>query len=564
MTTPHTYITTTIPYVNARPHLGFALELVQADVLARHRRARGDRVRLQAGTDDNSLKNVLAARAAGVGVQEFVDANADAFVALAGPLSLSVDDVIRTSRDPRHRPGVERLWQACAAAGDLYRRHYEGLYCVGCEQFYTADELPGGRCPEHGTEPQPVSEENWFFRLSRYAGQLHDLIAGGALRIEPAERRNEVLALIAGGLADFSVSRSTERAHGWGIPVPGDPSQVIYVWWDALGNYLTALHYGSGGPDLQRWWTGAARRIHLAGKGVVRFHAVYWPAMLLSAGLPLPTDILVHDYLTADGQKISKSGGVTVDPAALAAQYGTDAVRWWLLREVPRVGDTDFTVARLVSRANDELANGLGNLVSRVTALVRRYRGGQVPAAGAPAAGAPATGAPATGAPATGAIATGAIASGPIASGPIASGAIASGPIASGAPAGAEPLEEAIRLSPGRVDAALAGFDFRAATAAVWSIVDEANRYVSQTQPWVAAKLERGGDPEAGRQLDAILATLVRACRAVAEQLEPFLPDAAARVAQQCAAPDGQLPAAAPVFSRLEVAGPAVPEPAAR
>jgi methionyl-tRNA synthetase len=510
MTTPHTYITTTIPYVNARPHLGFALELVQADVLARHRRARGDSVRLQAGTDDNSLKNVLAARAAGVGVQEFVDANADAFVALAGPLSLSVDDVIRTSRDPRHRPGVERLWQACAAAGDLYRRHYEGLYCVGCEQFYTPEELAGGRCPEHGTVPQPVSEENWFFRLSRYGDTLHDLITSGALRIEPAERRNEVLAQIAAGLPDFSVSRSTERAHGWGIPVPGDPSQVIYVWFDALVNYVSALGYGTGGPDLERWWTGAGRRIHLAGKGVVRFHAVYWPAILLSAGLPLPTDILVHDYLTADGQKISKSGGATVDPAVLAAQYGTDAVRWWLLREVPRVGDTDFTVARLVSRANDELANGLGNLVSRVTALIRRYRHGQVPAAGAPATG-------------------------------------------------AEALEDAIRRAPGRVDAALAGFDFRAATAAVWGIVDEANRYVSQAQPWVAARLERAGDREAGCQLDASLATLIRACRAVAEQLEPFLPDAAARVTQQCAALDGKLPPAAPVFSRLEVAGPAVP-----
>jgi methionyl-tRNA synthetase len=515
MTTPHTYITTTIPYVNARPHLGFALELVQADVLARHRRARGDRVRLQAGTDDNALKNVLAARAAGVGVQEFVDANADAFVALAGPLSLSVDDVIRTSRDPRHRPGVERLWRACADAGDLYRRQYEGLYCVGCEQFYTPAELAGGRCPEHGTEPQPVSEENWFFRLSRYGDTLRDLIASGAVRIEPAERRNEVLAQIAGGLADFSVSRSAERAHGWGIPVPGDPSQVIYVWWDALGNYVTALGYGTGGPDLQRWWTGAGRRIHLAGKGVLRFHAVYWPAILLSAGLPLPTDILVHDYLTAGGQKISKSGGVTVDPAVLADQYGTDAVRWWLLREVPRVGDTDFTAARLVGRANDELANGLGNLVSRVTALARRYRDGEVPEARAPAAG-------------------------------------------------AESLEEAIRRAPGRVDAALAGYDIRAATAAVWAVVDEANRYVSQAEPWAAARLERAGDRAAGRQLDAILAALIRACRAVAGLLEPFVPDAAARVTQQCAAPGGRLPAAAPVFSRLELAGPAVPEPAAR
>ena len=202
---------------------------------------------------------------------------------------------------------------------------------------------------------------------------------------------------------------------------------------------------------------------------MLRFHAVYWPAILLSAGLPLPTHILVHDYLTADGQKISKSGGATVDPAVLAAQYGTDAVRWWLLREVPRVGDTDFTVARLVSRANDELANGLGNLVSRVTALVRRYRDGQVPAAGAPPTGAPAAG-------------------------PVAAGPVANGPVAAGAPAGAEPLEEAIRRAPGRADAAPAAFDFRAATAAVWSIVDEANRYVSQAQPWVAAKLERAGD----------------------------------------------------------------------
>jgi methionyl-tRNA synthetase len=518
MTATHTYITTTIPYVNARPHLGFALELVQADVLARHRRARGDQVRLQAGTDDNSLKNVLAARAAGVGVQEFVDANADAFVALAAPLSLSVDDIIRTSRDPRHRPGVEALWRACADAGDLYRRPYEGLYCVGCEQFYTPGELPGGRCPEHGTEPQRISEENWFFRLSRYAGQLRELITSGTLRIEPAERRHEVLAQIAAGLEDFSVSRSAERAGGWGIPVPGDPSQVIYVWWDALGNYVTALRYGTGGADLQRWWTGAQRRIHLAGKGVVRFHAVYWPAILLSAGLPLPTDILVHDYLTAGGQKISKSGGVTVDPTALTRQYGTDAVRWWLLREVPRLGDTDFTEARLVGRANDELANGLGNLVSRVTAMVRRYRDGQVPAGAAAGILVAAAGA----------------------------AAVASD-------AGAGPLEEAIRRAPGAVDAALADFDFRAATGAVWRVIDEANRYVSQAEPWVAARLERAGDREAGGRLDAILATLIRACRTIAGLLAPFLPDAAARVAQQCATPDGKLPPAVPVFERLAV-----------
>src|SRR5215467_11573298 len=374
-----TYLTTTIPYVNARPHLGHALELVQADVLARYHRHRGDQVRFQTGTDDNSLKNVLAAEAAGLPVQEFVDQNATAFNALGEPLGLSVDDVIHTSRDPRHRPGVERLWQACAEAGDLYRKRYEGLYCVGCEQFYTPAELCDGRCPEHGTVPELVAEENWFFRLSRYAGQLHEVIGSGELRIEPAERRNEVLGFIEGGLEDFSVSRSVGRAHGWGIPVPGDPGQVIYVWWDALGNYITALGYGGDEAGLRQWWTDAGRRLHVLGKGVLRFHAVYWPAILASAGLPLPTDILVHDYLTVEGRKISKSGGSAVDPADIAAAYGTDALRWWLLREVPRVGDVDFTRERLIGRANDELAHGIGNLVNRVVSLVRKNRDGVVP-----------------------------------------------------------------------------------------------------------------------------------------------------------------------------------------
>ena len=268
MTAPHTYITTTIPYVNARPHIGHALELVQADVLARYRRGRGDAVRFQAGTDDNSLKNVLAAQAAGVEVREFVDRNAEAFVALGGTLSLTVDDVIRTSRDPRHRPGVERFWRACSA--DLYRQRYEGLYCTGCEQFYPPAELRDGRCPEHETVPQQVTEENWFFRLSRYAEPLREAITTGRLCIEPAGRRNEVLAFLDGGLEDFSVSRPAERAGGWGIPVPGDPCQVIYVWFDALCNYVTALGYGRGGEAYQQWWAGPGSRVHLLGKGVLR------------------------------------------------------------------------------------------------------------------------------------------------------------------------------------------------------------------------------------------------------------------------------------------------------
>jgi methionyl-tRNA synthetase len=494
-----TYITTTIPYVNARPHLGFALELVQADVLARYRRSAGEQVRLQAGTDDNSLKNVLAAQAAGLRVQDFVDANAAAFTGLARPLNLSVDDLIRTSSDPRHAAGVERFWRKCAANGDLYRRHYEGLYCVGCEQFYPPAELDGGRCPEHGTVPDLVAEENWFFRLSRYAGQLRALIADGTIRIEPAERRNEVLALIDAGLEDFSVSRSTERARGWGIQVPGDPDQVIYVWWDALGNYLTALDYGCDGEQLRRWWTGASRRIHLLGKGVLRFHAVYWPAMLLSAGEAVPTDIVVHGYLTENGRKISKSSGATVDPYDLVARYGTDAVRWWLLREVPKGADADFTVDRLVNRANDELANGLGNLVNRVVSMIHRYCDGNLPET---PPSAPDT----------------------------------------------ESLDAAVRNAPALVAAALEDFDYRRATEAVWQIADQANRYVNHVRPWDLAK---AGDRA---ELAAVLTALLRACQAIGTHLAPFLPDAAARITGQCT-PDecGLLPPPAPLLPRLIV-----------
>jgi methionyl-tRNA synthetase len=441
-------------------------------------------------------------------VRDFVDRNAEAFLELGGALSLTVDDFIRTSRDARHRPGVERFWRACSP--DLYRRRYEGLYCTGCEQFYTEAELRDGRCAEHETAPERVSEENWFFRLSRYGGPLREAIASGRLRIEPAGRRNEVLAFIDGGLADFSVSRPAGRAGGWGIPVPGDPGQVIYVWFDALCNYVTAL---TPREAHQRWWGGDGSRIHLLGKGVLRFHAVYWPAMLLSAGLPLPTGIVVHDYLTTGGRKISKSaagapdlGPSALEPAALAARYGADAVRWWLLREVPRVGDADFTVERLIARADDELANGLGNLVNRVAAMIHRYRRGQRP--GAPGPGS--------------------------------------------RPDGGEGLDAACRQVGDAVGEALENFDFRQATAAVWRIVDEANGFASQARPW---DLARPGEPgEAGdqRRLDAVLGQLLEACSVIGRELTPFLPGLAARVTAQCTpGGDGRLPDPVPVFRRL-------------
>jgi methionyl-tRNA synthetase len=355
-------ITTAIPYVNGPPHLGHALELVQADVLARHHRARGDFVRFATGTDENALKNVDAAAAAGVPVAQLVESNATRFRSLADGLDVSYDDFIRTSVDPRHRPGVERLWQACARRGDLYRRAYEGLYCAGCEAFVD------GQCDEHPGAVEQVAEQNWFFRLSRYRDALLALVESGRLRIEPARRRNEVLALLQGTLDDFSVSRPAERAHGWGIPVPGDPTQVVYVWFDALANYITALGYGTDSDEYRTWWAGADERLHVIGKGILRFHAVYWPAILLSAGEPLPTTLWVHDYVTSAGAKVSKSSGGGDDPLALIARYGVDTVRWTLLRDGPHSRDADIAPATLAGRAN-ELAGRIGNLVSRTLAL---------------------------------------------------------------------------------------------------------------------------------------------------------------------------------------------------
>jgi methionyl-tRNA synthetase len=362
MSSRRIYLTAAIPYVNGAPHLGHALELVQADVLARRLRARGDAVRFLTGTDENAIKNVLAAEAAGVGVADLVERNSRRFEALQAALRISNDDFIRTSADPRHPPGVERLWRACAAAGDLYEREYEGLYCAGCESFV---DRP---CSEHAAPPERVAERNWFFRLSRYRDELLALVERGTLRIEPARRRNEVLALLRAGLEDVSVSRPAARARGWGIPVPGDPSQVVYVWFDALANYVTALGYGTDGELYRTWWSEADERLHVIGKGILRFHAVYWPAFLLSAGEPAPTTVFVHDYVTAGGGKLSKSTGGSVSPLELVDAFGADAVRWWLLRDGPDTRDAELTLDGLGTRAN-ELADRIGNLVARTVAL---------------------------------------------------------------------------------------------------------------------------------------------------------------------------------------------------
>ena len=368
------FISTAIPYVNSKPHIGFALELFLADSVARAARQRREDVFFLSGSDDNSLKNALAAEQAGVPTQAFVDANAERFAQLCDELDISNDDFLRTSTDSRHRPAVEALWQACADNGDIYTAPYEGWYCVGCEQFFDASDAEVPTCPEHKAPLERICEHNYFFRLGRYQTQLRDWLDQGTIRITPTHRHNEVRRFLEEPLKDLSISRSVERARGWGIPVPGDPSQVVYVWFDALANYVSALGYPDNTPALERHWQHASRVQHVIGKGVTRFHAVYWPAILCSAGLRLPTDIFVHGYITLDGEKISKSAGNAVEPCAARDAWGLDALRYYLLRHVGSHHDGDFTWERLWAAYETELANQLGNLLSRVVTLSRRHR----------------------------------------------------------------------------------------------------------------------------------------------------------------------------------------------
>ncbi len=362
------YITTSIPYVNAPPHIGHALEFVQADCLARFYRATGYDVYFSSGADENSLKNVQSAEAEGIPVQELVDKYAKTFSDLRDSLNLTFDVFNRTSAKDHFR-GAQKLWSLCRSE-DIYKKKYRGLYCVGCEQFYSTDELVDGKCPEHLTVPEKVEEENYFFKLSNYQKYLEDLVESDELKIVPPTRRNEVLSFIKSGLSDFSISRSRERARGWGVPVPGNDSQVMYVWFDALTTYLTALGFGSGNEKLfEKYWKDDSNRLHVIGKGIIRFHAVYWIAMLKSAGIDLPTAEFVHGYVTVNGQKISKSLRNIVDPFDLVHDFGVEAVRFYLLREIPAWGDGDFSQTRFKDLYNGELANGLGNLVARVARL---------------------------------------------------------------------------------------------------------------------------------------------------------------------------------------------------
>jgi methionyl-tRNA synthetase len=361
-----TYLTTTIPYVNAKPHVGFALELAQADAIARYRRLLGEEVQFQTGTDDNAFSNVLSARAAGVPVEEFVAGNSRHFSELCADLSISADRFVRTA-EPSHHKAVQ-VFLSHLDPADLYRATYRGFYCPRCEDFYLERELDGLLCPEHQKEVDEVEESNFFFRLSRYEEEIHDIIASRRLRILPETREAEVLNFIERGLRDFSVSRDAARSGGWGVPFPGDADQVVYVWIDALINYISGLGYPSS--DLTSGtWNPDVEKIHVIGKNVWKFHAVYWPALLLSAGLDLPDAVLVHGFLTNDGKKISKSDGTAINPSEYIRRFGAEAVRFYLLRYVRPFEDTDFSASHLKRVYLADLANNLGNLLTRLTAL---------------------------------------------------------------------------------------------------------------------------------------------------------------------------------------------------
>lgn len=467
------FISTAIPFVNAEPHLGFAYELVLADILARHRRRRGRDVRFQTGTDDNSIKNVIAAGRAGAPVRTFVDDNSAAFRALAPLLDVAPDDFLSTSRDPRHRPAVERLWRACAARGDLYRQAYRGRYCAGCEAFVEDDVAI---CAEHDAAPEIVEETNWFFRLSKYREQVRALISDGRVRILSDAACAETLAFLDGEVRDISVSRDATRASGWGIPVPDDPAQVIYVWFDALANYISALGFGDGRALYERYWCGDGERVHVIGKGITRFHAVYWLAFLLSAELPLPTHIAVHGYLTVDGAKISKSRNPAPVPHVVK-RWGADALRWYFARRCRTRADSDVPTDTLGEAYDRDLADRLGNLVQRTATLAAKLSGSEHACVPAPRIT----------------------------------------PEVSELRAVAEELA-------GRVDAALDAFLPDDAAAAIVEFLNAGNRYLEVVAPWRLARTDR----------DTALASLyapLEVARFAAGELEPFVPGVAQIIA---------------------------------
>ncbi len=468
------YLTTAIDYVNNRPHLGTAYEKIAADVIARYHRLVGDEVRFVMGNDEHSQNVFKRAKEQGLDPLAYCDRMEQEFREVWGRLDVSFDDFIRTT-EPRHKTAVQTMVQRSLDAGDIYEGVYEGWYCVSCEEFKPEKGLIDGQCPVHRSTPDWIKEKNYFFKLSKYRDALLAHYAAHPDFVAPESRKNEMLRLLEGGLDDISVSRA---GQAWGIPLPNDPGSVVYVWYDALINYAAAVGFGTDDAMFDRWWTqtGESDRtvLHLVGKDITRFHCVVWPAMLLSAGLPLPTQIFGHGWVLFKGEKMSKSLGTVIDPLAAVEKFGPDPLRLYLTKEIVFGNDGDFSWDRFEEKYNADLANNLGNLVSRLTSMVARYRNGRVTATAAEPA-----------------------------------------------------LVEAVAVVETTWRDAHSRLALDEACAAVFRWIDRLNEYIATSAPWHLAK---AGDQAA---LDAVLWNATEGLRLAAVMLSPVMPTSSAEILQR-------------------------------
>lgn len=473
------YITTPIYYVNDVPHIGHAYTTIAADVLARHNRMIGRDTFFLTGTDEHGQKIQQAASAKGLTAQQLADQTVENFKRLWKVLNITNDDFIRTTEE-RHERVVQHIFSKLLEKGDIYLGSYEGWYCVPCETYVPEAQMgEGNTCPDCKRPLQKMTEESYFFRMSKYQDRLLEYYESHPEAILPKSRYNEIVSFIKGGLKDQSISRTTLT---WGVPVPGDSRHVVYVWFDALINYLSALGYPDEGGKWRKFWPVCH---HLVGKDIIRFHSVVWPALLMALDLEPPKMVFAHGWWTVDGDKMSKSKGNVVDPFEMAELYGPDPFRYFLLREVPFGLDGDFSERGLVQRINSDLANDLGNLLNRTLQMMTKYRGGVVPSRVCPTE-----------------------------------------------------LESSIRAMgedvTAQVDSLLERFAFDEALKAIWSFIGRANKYIDETMPW---KL---GNEGRGEELDRVLRTLFEALKLSAQLVYPFMPDAASRIWSQLGL-DGQV-----------------------
>ena len=490
------YITTAISYPNGPPHIGHAYEAIAADAIARYQRAQGRDVRFQTGTDEHGLKMAQAARAEGIEPRAFADKMSRLFQNMCDTLNVSYDRFIRTSQSDHYRAS-QAIWKAMEDNGDLYLDRYEGWYSVRDEAYYEEEELSadddGTKLSPQGTPVEWTVEESWFFRLSKYQQPLLDHYAANPEFIRPESRRNEVVRFVEGGLKDLSISRTS---FDWGVPVPGSGNHVMYVWLDALTNYITGLGYPDDTPQWRRYWPAD---VHLIGKDVVRFHAVYWPAFLMSAGIELPKQVYGHGFLLSRGEKMSKSVGNVVDPMLLAEKFGVDALRYFLLREVPFGQDGSYSAEAIVLRANAELANSFGNLAQRTFSMIHKNLDGILPAQGE-------------------------------------------------APDDVQLLELVNRAAGEEVPEAFERFAFSIGIEAWLRAVFACNAYVDTQAPWTLRKT----DPD---RMAAVLGTLVAAVRELTRAIAPIVPEAADKLLTLIDAGEGgaPIPQPTPLFPRLEL-----------